>query len=89
MEKILLLNRKKMMDSLDAVGALQIYVRKNLANMKLQWHSAVKEVAYKIFDLSNESWIEYTIFVFRPKTRGQVFVCSPLHLKGGMEGALV
>ena len=39
-----------------------INVSKSQTHMKARWHSAAKEVAYKLLDLRKERWKEYTIF---------------------------
>ena len=53
---------KEVKDSLAEGRQPTLSVREDQANLKARWHSAAKECAYKLLDLSKEGWKDYTHF---------------------------
>ena len=53
---------KEMKDSLASGRPTASTILAEQTDLKSAWHTAAKEVAYKLLDLRKESWKEYTIF---------------------------
>lgn len=53
---------KEMKDSLASGRPTEIAVAVEQTDLKGAWHTAAKEVAYKLLDLRKESWKDYSIF---------------------------
>ena len=53
---------KEMKDALASGRTPVIKLSEDSSDLKARWHAAAKEVAYRILDLTKESWKEYTHF---------------------------